>query len=130
MSSHVVTAKRQNRPLQIKLPSSMLPLGLENKVVLVTGSTEGVGRAIAEAFLEHGRARVLINGRKAERVQSVLEELQVTYGEQVGASVADVATDAGVQQLQDDVKTFSDGVLDVLVNNVGIYTSKDFFKFV
>lgn len=51
-----------------------MDLQLKDKLVLVTGSTAGIGKATAEAFLAEG-AEVIVNGRTEEKVQSVVEEL-------------------------------------------------------
>ena len=57
-----------------------MEMGLEHKRVLVTGSTKGIGRAIAEAFAKEG-ADVVINGRRAETVQAVVTTLAADYPE-------------------------------------------------
>ena len=89
--------------------------------VLVTGGTEGIGKATAEAFARAG-ARVTVNGRDEERLERALAEL----GEagDVRGIAADVANPRHCESLYAAVT--KDGPLDVLVNNVGIFEVKPF----
>ncbi len=54
-----------------------MELNLADKLVVVTGSTSGIGKAIALKFAQTG-AHVVINGRSEESVQSTIQEIQVT----------------------------------------------------
>jgi NAD(P)-dependent dehydrogenase (short-subunit alcohol dehydrogenase family) len=83
------------------------------RVALITGSTLGIGRAIADAFAAEG-AVVVLNGRDSERLDRVVREIGGdTYG-----IAADVATSAGCEELI--ARTLdSCGQIDVLVNNAG-----------
>jgi len=93
-----------------------MEMGLEHKRVLVTGSTKGIGRAIAEAFAKEG-ADVVINGRRAETVQAVVTTLAADYPEtQPIAAPYDISDPAEAAQLFEQVPT-----VDVLVNNMGIF---------
>jgi len=86
---------------------------LEGRVAVVTGSTRGIGRAIAEASLAEG-ARLVINSRSAEAAAAAASELG---GEVVGVG-ADVSDAVGAQLLVDAaVKHF--GRLDIMVCNAG-----------
>ncbi|MEM7190597.1 MAG: SDR family oxidoreductase [Pseudomonadota bacterium] len=90
-----------------------------DKKVLVTGSTRGIGTAIADAFITEG-ARVAINGRRADDVAEIVAGL----GGQAVAAPGDVSTGAGCQS----VVTHSIaalGGLDILVNNAGIFVRQD-----
>lgn len=98
-----------------------MDLGLHNKLALVTGSTQGIGRAIAEALLAEG-ARVIINGRDANRVAQNVRALSAS-GEVHGIA-ADLATAAGARQVLDSAAGI--GPVDILVNNVGYFEVKPF----
>ncbi|MBI2795959.1 MAG: 3-oxoacyl-[acyl-carrier-protein] reductase [Gemmatimonadetes bacterium] len=89
-------------------------MDLTGKVALVTGSTRGIGRAIAQGLHDAG-ARVAVCGRDLSRAQAVAAEL----GDGARGFAADVADVASVQALVADVeKAF--GQLDILVNNAGL----------
>jgi NAD(P)-dependent dehydrogenase (short-subunit alcohol dehydrogenase family) len=60
---------------------------LTGKVALITGSSKGIGRAIAEAMAQHG-ARVVISSRKAEACEAVAEEINVGLDGSPGSAVA------------------------------------------
>ena len=89
-------------------------IDLSGKNALVTGSTRGIGRAIAEAFSKSG-ARVAVVGRDQQRA----DEAAVAVGNGARGFAADVTETATVAKLIDDVeKAF--GSIDILVNNAGI----------
>ncbi len=91
-------------------------LGLKDKVVVVTGASRGIGRAIALGFADEG-ARLSICGRTEDTLQSVTAEL-TSKGAQVFAKRADV-TDTGqvAAFISETLETY--GRIDVVVNNVG-----------
>jgi NAD(P)-dependent dehydrogenase (short-subunit alcohol dehydrogenase family) len=96
-------------------------LGLNGKRALVTGSTAGIGLAAVEALAREG-ARVIINGRTAERVAAALAHVR---GSVPGAQVEGVAADAGsAEGCARITAVWSD--VDVLVNNVGIFEPQPF----
>jgi 3-oxoacyl-(acyl-carrier-protein) reductase len=91
-----------------------MKIDLSGKNALVTGSTRGIGRAIAEALAESG-ARVAVVGRDLKRA----EEAASAIGNNAKGFAADVGDTAAVAKLIDDVeKAF--GSIDILVNNAGI----------
>lgn len=98
-----------------------MDLGLKNKLALVTGSTQGIGRAIAQALVDEG-ARVIVNGRNKKTVDATVQALAAT-GKAYGV-VADLATAAGAQQVIDSAARI--GPVDILVNNVGYFEVKSF----
>ena len=97
---------------------------LEGKVALVTGSSRGIGRAIAERFGFQG-AKVAVNWMKGEReAQGVVDAIRGRGGEAVSVQ-GDVSKSADVRELvRATVDAF--GGVDVLVNNAGIMVSKSF----
>jgi NAD(P)-dependent dehydrogenase (short-subunit alcohol dehydrogenase family) len=86
-------------------------IDLSGKTALVTGSTQGIGLAIAEGLADSG-ARVAVNGRTPERVDEAVGRLR---GDVFGVAV-DVTTEDGAAQLQRELPD-----VDILVNNLGIF---------
>jgi len=98
-----------------------MDLGLKNKTAVVSGSTAGIGFAIAAALAAEG-ANVIINGRTEERVRAAIEKLRAqSLPGNVRGIAGDLGTAAGaaafVQQAPD---------ADVLINNLGIFEPKPF----
>jgi NAD(P)-dependent dehydrogenase (short-subunit alcohol dehydrogenase family) len=90
---------------------------------LVTGSTAGIGLAIAERLATNG-AEVIINGRTAERVSKAIASLQTKApGARFHAAPGDVATAKGVQSI-----VAAAGDVDILVNNAGWFEPKSAFE--
>ena len=95
----------------------MLDLGLEGKVAIITGGSEGLGRACAERFAREG-ARVAICARRKEPLEHAAEEIRRSTGGEVLARVADVTRPAEVEAfVAATVAQF--GGIDILVNNAG-----------
>lgn len=91
---------------------------LNNQVALVTGGTKGIGLAIAESMLEQGM-KVMITGRKAESVKTVVGNLNEKYGTSIIGVAADVRDHkAMVDAVNLTVKDF--GKLDILIANAGV----------
>ena len=90
---------------------------LKDKVTLITGASQGLGRALALAFAREG-ARVVVNARSEDSVRPVAGEVEDVGGE-VLAVAADVSKGADVERLVgESVDRF--GKIDVLVNNAGL----------
>jgi NAD(P)-dependent dehydrogenase (short-subunit alcohol dehydrogenase family) len=90
---------------------------LKDKVVLITGASRGLGRALALAFAGEG-ARVVVNARSEESVGPVAKEVEEA-GAQILALAADVSKATDVERLvRETVERF--GRIDVLVNNAGV----------
>lgn len=90
---------------------------LNEKVVLVTGATDGLGRALA-AELGRAGATVLVHGRDPQRIADTVKEVAAEGG-QVRSYQADLSSIDGVVALAGQVRQ-SEPRLDVLVNNAGI----------
>jgi NAD(P)-dependent dehydrogenase (short-subunit alcohol dehydrogenase family) len=98
-------------------------IDLTGRKAVVTGSTAGIGRAIAEGLARAGAA-VVVNGRGQERVAATLRELRELFpkGEFTGVA-ADLATPEGAAELFARAPD-----ADILVNNVGTGRAKPFFE--
>ncbi len=97
-------------------------INLSGKTALVTGSTAGIGYAIAKG-LAHCGATVVINGRKQETVDRSVAALQKENRTGIVHGVAaDVSTAEGCARL-----LAAQPNVDILINNAGIYELKDFF---
>lgn len=88
-------------------------MDLQNKRVLVTGSTQGIGAAIALAFAQKG-CQVLLNGRREELPEKIADQLRETGADYQYFS-ADVSDEDAVKQLFKAI-----GDVDIVVNNAGI----------
>ncbi|MEN3355420.1 MAG: hypothetical protein V7640_3578 [Betaproteobacteria bacterium] len=98
-----------------------MDLQLKGKRALVTGSTAGIGFAAARLLAAEG-ARVTVNGRQQDRVESAVRSIrETTGGAEVHGIAADLATAQGCSQLIAQIPD-----VDVLVNNVGIFEPKAF----
>ena len=98
-----------------------MDLGLKDKLVLVTGSGSGIGKATAEAYLSEG-ARVIVHGLLDDEVAACVEDLSLK---------GDVVGKAGDLTKLEDADTLcafaqGQGDVDILVNNVGIFSVKPF----
>jgi NAD(P)-dependent dehydrogenase (short-subunit alcohol dehydrogenase family) len=91
-------------------------LQLENKTALVTGSTKGIGFAIARWLAQEG-ANVIVNGRSGDSARVAAEKI----GVRARGVAADVSTAAGCDALLKQVPS-----VDILVNNAGIFEPKPF----
>lgn len=98
-----------------------MDLQLKNKIALVTGSTKGIGRAIAETLAAEG-VEVIINGRTEKSVEDALCEINKKIE---NAKISGIACDFSKP---DEIDTLikAAGNIDILVNNVGIFEPKDF----
>ncbi len=98
---------------------------LKDKVVVITGSSSGIGQAVAELFAKEG-AKLVLNSRRNETggkelVNKLQQSTEVIYVK------ADVGSQAGAKQLLDEaVKTFD--TIDVLINNAGDGHEGDFLE--
>jgi len=96
---------------------------LEKKVVLVTGASRGIGRAIAEAFSQQGSRVILNYNKSADKANSIAAKL-ASEGYKIHLFQADVSKGKEVEKMIDDI-VGKYGRIDILVNNAGI--KKDMF---
>jgi NAD(P)-dependent dehydrogenase (short-subunit alcohol dehydrogenase family) len=100
-----------------------MQIDLSGKTALVTGSTAGIGFAIAKGLANSG-AEVVLNGRSRDRVDAAVAKLrQAVPAANVRGVVGDVATIAGCNEIVTALPE-----VDILVNNAGIFEPKDFFE--
>ncbi len=96
-------------------------LRLENKLALVTGSTAGIGLAIAKSLAAEG-CRVIVNGRAEARVARAIDQIRQTYPQsKLEPLVADLAKTEGAVE---SGRRFP--AVDILVNNLGMYELRPF----
>jgi rhamnulose-1-phosphate aldolase/alcohol dehydrogenase len=108
---------------EAKLRRMPPPKPLEGRVALVTGSAGGIGRAIAEKFLQEG-ACVVLNDIHPERLEATYEEFRHRYGQDaVGQVVLDVTDSSSISDaMKYTMRAF--GGVDLLVNNAGLSISR------
>ena len=94
-----------------------MDLGLAGKIAVVTGASQGIGRAIAAVLAREG-AHLTIAARREPQLRDLAEELQATYGTKVLVVPADLRTEPAIQDL---VRRTLDayGQIDILINNAG-----------
>jgi NAD(P)-dependent dehydrogenase (short-subunit alcohol dehydrogenase family) len=95
-----------------------LDLNTRGKIAVVTGSTNGIGLAIAEQFLKSGM-HVYINSRQEESVKKAVERLR-SEGFSVSGLIGDAADEKFVKEGVEKIISECGGI-DILVNNVGMY---------
>ncbi|MDH2382108.1 SDR family NAD(P)-dependent oxidoreductase [Bradyrhizobium sp. CER78] len=100
-----------------------MKIDLSGKTALVTGSTAGIGNAIAKGLAATG-AEVVVNGRGRAKVDAAVAAIaQAVSGAKVRGVAADVSTAAGCKALLAALPE-----VDILVNNAGIFEPKGFFE--
>ncbi len=93
---------------------------VEGKVTLVTGSTKGIGKAIAEAFVS-SKAKVIVHGRSLDEAKASCQVMGA-----FAAVDGDLGTAEGCDSLIEQVNVL--GSVDILINNAGIFGVQDFFE--
>lgn len=99
---------------------SAMDLEMDDKLALVTGSTAGIGYAIARRLLEED-ARVIVNGRQQESVDAAIANLHRETGKKALGFAGDMMKAEDAEKL---VATFPD--VEILVNNVGSFQMKPY----
>ncbi len=94
--------------------------------IVITGSTRGIGRGLAQYFLEKGH-RVIINGTSKESVQYTVKKLSKKYKQSVKGFSADVCSYEAMEELW--IKSAHHfGQVDMWINNAGINQEREWFK--
>ena len=99
-----------------------MDLKLRGKRALVTGSTAGIGFAIASGLAREG-AEVIVNGRSEQRTAEAVERIAAEGGTKVTGIAADLGTAGGAARMAEQA-----GEVDILVNNVGIFEPVPFLE--
>src|SRR5215217_7983947 len=98
-----------------------MDLQLKGKTAFISGSTQGIGLAIAQNLAKEG-ARVIINGRSQEKVDEVVRKLQQDVS---GAEISGIAADfSKVDEVNALIEKLPE--IDILINNAGIFEPKPF----
>ncbi len=94
---------------------------LDNRTVLITGGSRGVGKMILEGYLAAGCRRVYISARKQEQINNTVDE----YGDRVIGIPSDLSTVEGCQYVAEVISQNEDR-LDILINNAGAAWVEEF----
>ena len=100
-----------------------MDFGISGKHALVTGSSLGIGKAIARDLLKAG-AHVMLTGRNEDRIKAAVAELE-PFG-RISDIIGDLSTEAGAAGVL--LAANRNGPVDILVNNVGTFEVKPFFE--
>ena len=95
------------------------------RIIFITGATSGIGKACAERFAANGD-KLIISGRRKERLQMLKEELKMKYNTEVLCAPFDVQSR---KEVFDNINSFAEDwkEIDVLVNSAGLALGKDYF---
>ncbi len=96
---------------------------METKIILITGSTDGIGKQTAFELASMGH-KVIIHGRNPQRVKTVFNEIKEQTGNSdINFVVADLSSLENVRHLAAEINSKYD-MLDVLLNNAGVFSSQ------
>jgi NAD(P)-dependent dehydrogenase (short-subunit alcohol dehydrogenase family) len=100
-----------------------MQINLEGKKAFISGSTMGIGLAIAQGFAEAG-AEVYINGQTPDSVSTAIERIKnIVPSAKISGISADLSITEGVNQIIEEIPE-----VDILVNNLGIFSPKPFLE--
>jgi NAD(P)-dependent dehydrogenase (short-subunit alcohol dehydrogenase family) len=99
-----------------------MDLKLRGKRALVTGSTQGIGYAIAQGLAREG-AEVVVNGRGEAKVRETVERIAAETKGLVTGLAGDVGSATEIDRLVEKL-----GPVDILINNAGIFEPKPFLE--
>ncbi|MCX5774466.1 MAG: 3-hydroxybutyrate dehydrogenase [Fusobacteria bacterium] len=105
----------------------MITMDMTGKVALITGSTKGIGKGVAELFAKSG-ANVVVVGRNQDEANAVAKEISEKFGKEALGLKMDVSVEAEITAGFKKI-TEKFGRLDALINNAGIQIIKPFDEF-
>ena len=88
---------------------------IENKNVLVTGASGGIGKAIVQSFDGNGN-KILLTGTNNEKLNSLSKSLSSISD----LAICDLSVIKNIEKITDKIKSFFDSKVDILINNAGI----------
>ncbi len=103
-----------------------MEISLTGKVSLITGSTRGIGRAIAEKFAASG-STVVITGTSREKAEAVAKEISEKYSVDAFGVEMNLLSEESIKMAFEEINQKVDGI-DILVNNAGITRDKLFLR--
>jgi NAD(P)-dependent dehydrogenase (short-subunit alcohol dehydrogenase family) len=116
-------ARRQLRELSQRLTGVPTTSSASQRIVMVTGSTDGLGREVARRLAAQGD-HVIVHGRNAERGRALVDEIAKGGKGSARFYAADFASLDAVRRLADEITRDYDR-LDVLVNNAGVWVQRE-----
>ncbi len=119
---NLINAFKRKIPVKIPVYNGIL---LKDRVALITGSSSGIGYAIAEVFLNNG-ATVIITGRNSKKLEKAKEKLS-KISKNVLAIIFDIENVNSFDEKISEIDKLLNGKkIDILVNNAGIFSSSNF----
>lgn len=99
---------------------------LKNQVVVITGASAGIGKALAYELAKEG-CKLVLAARSTEKLEKISEELQSKYKSEILIVPTDVSNQSeAVNLIENSLDTF--GYIDILINNAGIATYEFFYN--
>lgn len=96
----------------------------QNKVVLITGGSRGIGRATASKFAKLGAKVVVIYHNNDEKANSLVKEIE-NFGGVINTIKADLSVESEIERVVDEALAIY-GVIDILINNAGVVFDREF----
>ncbi|RUM31857.1 MAG: 3-oxoacyl-[acyl-carrier-protein] reductase [Aquifex sp.] len=103
-----------------------MEIQIRDRVSLVTGSTRGIGRAVAEKLASAG-STVIITGTSGERAKAVAEEISQKHGVKAYGVEMNLLSEESITKAFEEIYSLVEGI-DILVNNAGITRDKLFLR--
>ncbi|WP_408007319.1 SDR family NAD(P)-dependent oxidoreductase [Pseudalkalibacillus sp. A8] len=98
---------------------------MNNKVTVITGSTKGIGKSIAQRLAQEG-ASIVVNGRNPDKVDGVVEELKRIHDRVIGVPASVTSEEDCKRIIEKAIDSF--GRIDVLINNAGVTRDRISYK--